>query len=167
MFDEPHYSPGGFATWVGGRRGAGDRAEAADLLDDLADRHLVEGRGIGPSQATRYRLHDLIALFATERLHEEEPRRRSTPRSTTAGHQLALADRASTRPGTGYRLPHRGPTGAGVAGYDAARRTLDEDPMTWFTPKPAPCSASSIGPPAPDVDAPVPRSLCGWRRFSA
>lgn len=46
----------------------GDLASAEDLLDELADLGLVQGAAQG-----RFQLHDLLRLFARERLVEEEP----------------------------------------------------------------------------------------------
>ncbi|GAA2272734.1 BTAD domain-containing putative transcriptional regulator [Nonomuraea roseoviolacea subsp. roseoviolacea] len=48
-------------------------AAAQDVLDTLADAHLVEIAGEGRGLRSRYRLHDLIKVFARERLTAEEP----------------------------------------------------------------------------------------------
>jgi len=47
--------------------------DAQDLLDDLADAHLIETTNAGAGVHSRYRLHDLIRVFARERLAAEEP----------------------------------------------------------------------------------------------
>ncbi|GLY00168.1 MULTISPECIES: helix-turn-helix domain-containing protein [Actinoplanes] len=47
-----------------------DPAEAADGLDDLVDLGLLQ---LEPAGSARYRFHDLIRLYATERLRIEEP----------------------------------------------------------------------------------------------
>jgi transcriptional regulator with XRE-family HTH domain/tetratricopeptide (TPR) repeat protein len=49
-----------------------DHARARSTLERLADVNLVEPVGTGRS-GPRYRLHDLLWLFAAERLHAEEP----------------------------------------------------------------------------------------------
>lgn len=46
---------------------------AADLLEQLIDVHLVEELGRDVAGQHRYRLHDLVAVFAAERAEAEEP----------------------------------------------------------------------------------------------
>ncbi len=58
-------------AWVAGELAATPAAEP--LLDRLIDVHLVEPLGHDILGQRRYRLHDLIADFARERLREEEP----------------------------------------------------------------------------------------------
>ncbi|WP_327000379.1 hypothetical protein OHA72_35315 [Dactylosporangium sp. NBC_01737] len=47
--------------------------DAQDLLDELADAQLVETSASSRGESTRYRLHDLIRVFARERLLQDEP----------------------------------------------------------------------------------------------
>jgi DNA-binding SARP family transcriptional activator len=49
--------------------------EAEDILDGLADAHLVEISGTDPVGQGRYRLHDLLRVFARERAKVAEPGR--------------------------------------------------------------------------------------------
>lgn len=46
--------------------------ESQDLLDDLADAQLIETTGTGRGIHSQYRFHDLIRVFARERLAAEE-----------------------------------------------------------------------------------------------
>ena len=47
--------------------------EAEDLLEGLVEAKLLEVAGEDPSSEIHYRFHDLMRVFARERLHEEEP----------------------------------------------------------------------------------------------
>jgi DNA-binding SARP family transcriptional activator/tetratricopeptide (TPR) repeat protein len=58
--------------WVGAALLDLPLPEAQDLLDDLADAQLVEATGLGSGLHSQYGLHDLIRVFARERLIEEE-----------------------------------------------------------------------------------------------
>jgi hypothetical protein len=48
-------------------------ADAEDLLDELVTAHLVEIMGTGSGVHAQYRFHELIRVFARERLAAEEP----------------------------------------------------------------------------------------------
>jgi hypothetical protein len=48
-------------------------ADAEDLLDELVTAHLVEIMGTGSGVRAQYRFHELIRVFARERLAAEEP----------------------------------------------------------------------------------------------
>ncbi len=61
-----------FAGWVAGPLLDADAAEAAEVLEELACSQLVEV-SVGPHRQLRYRLHDLIRIFAQEVLASEIP----------------------------------------------------------------------------------------------
>ncbi|WP_328808077.1 AfsR/SARP family transcriptional regulator [Nonomuraea antri] len=72
--------------------------EAQDLLDDLADAQLIETTGPGRGVHTRYRFHDLIRVFARERLAAEEPAaERDSALSRVLGGLLSLVEAARRR----------------------------------------------------------------------
>ncbi|GAA4464402.1 hypothetical protein GCM10023170_072160 [Phytohabitans houttuyneae] len=86
--------------------------EAADLLEGLADAQLVEAGG---DDEPRYRFHDLLRVFARERLREEMP----------ATDQAAAVRRLIEA----YLA--RAEAGAAVLRYDERAPAVDE-PLGWF-----------------------------------
>jgi DNA-binding SARP family transcriptional activator/uncharacterized protein HemY len=71
---------------------------AQDLMDDLADAQLVEITGTGRGVHTQYRLHDLIRVFARERLVVEEPTaERHAALARALGALLFIAEAARRR----------------------------------------------------------------------
>jgi hypothetical protein len=110
-----------------------DPAHAQTTLDEVADASLIEP-GAGPG---RHRFHDLIRLFATECLNEEET---AEQRRSAEGRMLTALTRAATRAGH-----HVGPVvgeTAGAAPADGvlarfvtradAERWLDTEFANWF-----------------------------------
>src|SRR5690606_20101600 len=61
-----------FSAWTSAALLDRPLTESQDLLDDLADAQLVETTGVGRGVHARYRFHDLIRVFARERLAAEE-----------------------------------------------------------------------------------------------
>ncbi|GAB1818061.1 AfsR/SARP family transcriptional regulator [Herbidospora sp. RD11066] len=61
-----------FSAWVSAALLDRPLYETQDLLDDLADAQLIETTGIGHGVHSQYRFHDLIRVFARERLAAEE-----------------------------------------------------------------------------------------------
>lgn len=70
-----------FSGWVAAALLDCHPSDAQDLLDDLADAQLVETTDAGYGVQSQYRFHDLIHVFARERLAAEE---------TTADRNAAL-----------------------------------------------------------------------------
>lgn len=71
---------------------------AEDVLDDLISAHLVESVGGGSGVHSQYRFHDLIRVFARERLAAEEPpAERKAALERALGALLYLADNAHNR----------------------------------------------------------------------
>ncbi|MEO3867459.1 BTAD domain-containing putative transcriptional regulator [Nonomuraea sp. B12E4] len=84
-----------FSAWISAALLNKPLHDAQDLLDDLADAQLVELTGRGHGVHAQYRLHDLIRVFARERLAAEEPAgERSAALARVLGALLALTDAA-------------------------------------------------------------------------
>jgi DNA-binding SARP family transcriptional activator/Tfp pilus assembly protein PilF len=107
-------------------------SDAHDLLDDLADAQLVEiaGSELGPH--SQYRFHDLIRVFARERLASEEPlSERTAALERFFGGLLFLAERAHKEVyGDGNRQVH-GKGRRWELPPRATARMLTE-PLAWF-----------------------------------
>ena len=87
-----------FGGWVSAALLDQPLLDAQDLLDELVDAQLVEITGTESGWRTQYRFHDLIRVFARERLAVEEPvADRSAAQSRVLGALLFLAERAQTR----------------------------------------------------------------------
>ena len=107
--------------------------DAADVVNLLADKSLLTLAGVDAAGEPRYRLHDLLRDYATERLAEEPEQERDAARERAlAGYlELAgLADRGMPREPT---LPplQRLPALAVIPAATAARLTAD--PVAWFS----------------------------------
>lgn len=121
-----------FADWVLATLLDAPQEEAARILDLLVDAHLVSVAGEDETGETRYRLHDLIRLYAGERTEAEDGAevRRSARRRAFATW-LALAEDADRALAYRTLLPLPG---------DAPRRRLPPDraqvmladPVRWF-----------------------------------
>jgi DNA-binding SARP family transcriptional activator len=103
-----------------------------DVLDDLITAQLVESAGSGSGVHSQYRFHDLIRVFARERLAAEEPTaERKAALERVFGALLYLAEMAHTRYFGGDYLCLR---------CDAPRWPLPErlaeqlvsDPLSWY-----------------------------------
>jgi DNA-binding SARP family transcriptional activator/tetratricopeptide (TPR) repeat protein len=121
-----------FSGWLGAPLLDQPIAIAEDLLDELVNAQLIELTGTGLGVDSQYRFHDLIRVFARERLAAEESaagRRAALERALTA--LLYLANEAS-------RLYH-GSDYVRISS-DAPQRTLPErlvkqlirNPLLWY-----------------------------------
>ena len=105
---------------------------AHDLLDELIDAQLVEVAGDQLGARSRYRLHDLIRVFARERLAAEEPLvERDACLRRVFGAFLLLAEHANGElygPGRwqGHCDQQRWPLPPRVV------RSIVGDPLDWF-----------------------------------
>jgi DNA-binding SARP family transcriptional activator/tetratricopeptide (TPR) repeat protein len=120
-----------FSGWVTAPLLDQQPADSDDVLDQLVSARLIEPTGAGPGSVGQYRFHDLIRLYARERLAAEEP----------AAEQRAALERA-----LGCLLflseTARGPLRSSYAAMEskAPRWPLPEaltgllvsDPMAWF-----------------------------------
>ncbi|GGK89414.1 SARP family transcriptional regulator [Sphaerisporangium melleum] len=87
-----------FSAWVSAALLDQPLPVAQDLLDDLADAQLIETTGIGYGVHSQYRFHDLIRVFARERLAAEEtPAERNAALERVLGGLLFLAEAAHRR----------------------------------------------------------------------
>ncbi|MFC6082613.1 AfsR/SARP family transcriptional regulator [Sphaerisporangium aureirubrum] len=87
-----------FSAWVSAALMDSPLNEAQDLLDDLADAQLIETTGVGYGVHSQYRFHDLIRVFARERLAAEEtPEERNSALARVLGGLLFLAEAAHRR----------------------------------------------------------------------
>ncbi|MDI1464758.1 BTAD domain-containing putative transcriptional regulator [Catellatospora sp. KI3] len=62
-----------FSAWVAGWLLDRDKADADALIESLVDGQLVEYVGVDAFGSLRYRMHDLVRLYARERAQREEP----------------------------------------------------------------------------------------------
>lgn len=123
--------PADFGSWVAGPLLDLNPYDGADLLDELVDARLVEVQS-GGGYRTRYRLHDLVGVFARELLAEQ------VPTADRAGAQerllrcwLFLARQAYQREyGGDFTVLHSSASHWPLPEPMVAE--LIEDPMAWF-----------------------------------
>lgn len=126
-------APPSFPAWVAGALLQVELAEAEGLLEGLVDAQLVEAAGQDQAGQLRYRLHDLLRIFARERLHEEEPaleRGAALERLLDAYLDLAARADAVLEP-SGLGHYGGGPAGGRQADHPAMT-TVDRHPLSWF-----------------------------------
>jgi DNA-binding SARP family transcriptional activator/tetratricopeptide (TPR) repeat protein len=83
-----------FSGWVGAAL-LGQVAAGEEALDELVSARLVEAVGTGSGVHSQYRLHDLIRVYARERLAaEEQPTERTAALERVLGAWLYLAKKA-------------------------------------------------------------------------
>ena len=107
--------------------------EAEGLLERLVDAQLVEAAGQDQTGQLRYRLHDLLRVYARERLALEEPipaQQASLQRAVQA--YLTLAERADALlvPSGLYR--YGGEPASRPAAEHPAVAIVERDPSGWF-----------------------------------
>jgi DNA-binding SARP family transcriptional activator len=107
--------------------------EAEGLLERLVDAQLVEAAGQDQTGQLRYRLHDLLRVYARERLALEEPepaQQASLQRAVQA--YLTLAERADALlvPSGLYR--YSGDPASRPAAEHPAVAIVERDPSGWF-----------------------------------
>ncbi|WP_063780762.1 AfsR/SARP family transcriptional regulator [Nonomuraea sp. SBT364] len=87
-----------FSAWTGAALLDQPLADVQDLLDDLADAQLVEVLGTGRHVGVQYRFHDLVRVYARERLAAEEtPAMRSEALARVLSALLHLTQAARRR----------------------------------------------------------------------
>ncbi|WP_326795094.1 winged helix-turn-helix domain-containing protein [Streptomyces sp. NBC_01808] len=119
-------------TAQGERHPADPAALAERSLDALVDNHLVEVHAAEPAAEPRYRLHDLLRLYARERAHAQEPpaeRAAALGRVHTA--YLDLARRADDALSSGFSGRVKVPApGHSPPAAEAAR--VAAEPLAWL-----------------------------------
>jgi DNA-binding SARP family transcriptional activator/tetratricopeptide (TPR) repeat protein len=120
------------AAWTAAALLGGPEQEAEDLLDQLVRAGLLEVAGRDCAGQVRYRLHDLMRLYARERgLAADSCAERDAAAGRFFGTALHLAERADRCLGNPFVLPL----------YDAAPRPEPDDtvvrrvldgPVAWF-----------------------------------
>jgi DNA-binding SARP family transcriptional activator/Tfp pilus assembly protein PilF len=123
-----------FSGWVGAPLLDLPLPDAQDLLDDLVSAQLIEPAGARSGAHSQYRFHELIRLFARERLAAEEPAaEQAAALQRTLGALLSLA-RDAVRRGFGDHYP-------AIFGADATpgwpwpgpeTDQIGDDPLSWF-----------------------------------
>jgi DNA-binding SARP family transcriptional activator len=121
-----------FSGWMSAALLDQPLAEADGVLDGMITAQLVETVGPGPGAAGQYRFHELIRLFARERLAAEEPAaEQQAALERVLGALLHLAEAARARLNGGSQV---------MLDSDAQRwplpeqltRQLVSDPIAWF-----------------------------------
>ncbi len=121
-----------FSGWLCGALLGRPLRRAEDLLDDLVSAHLVETTGTGAGVHGQYRLHELVRVFARERLAAEQPTaEREAALERALGALLFLAEEAHRRyyGGDYVRIPSDAPR------WPLPRRLVDvlvSDPLAWY-----------------------------------
>ncbi len=121
-----------FSGWVSAALLDEALPDAEDLLDDLVNAQLIEATGVGSGVLSRYRFHDLIRVFARERLAAEEPTAERTAALERAlGALLYLAEEAHCRQyGGDYVL-----LVSDATRWPLPRQRVDRllvDPLAWY-----------------------------------
>jgi DNA-binding SARP family transcriptional activator/uncharacterized protein HemY len=121
-----------FPAWVAATLLDMGLAEAEGLLERLVDAQLVEPAGQDQAGQLRYRLHDLLRVYARERLRLEEPilaQRASLERLLQA--YLALAERADALLEPSGVNHYGGDPAQGPHDHPATA-IVEHDPLGWL-----------------------------------
>ncbi len=121
-----------FSGWVAGALLGQPPAAAGDALDELVSARLAETTGTGSGVHSQYRLHDLIRVYARERLGADEPpAEQEAALERALGTLLCLADQAHNRyHGGDYMRIH-----SDVPSWPLPERVAEQlvaDPLAWY-----------------------------------
>jgi DNA-binding SARP family transcriptional activator len=121
-----------FSGWMSTALLGGPVTDAEDALDELVSAQLIETTDAIPGAHNHYRFHELVRVFALERLAAEEPAtERKAALQRALGALLYLAEEARSRHGVGGylkldssapRWPLPGPL----------TEELLSDPLSWY-----------------------------------
>ena len=126
--------PSDFAPWVAGALlGCSDVALETDVVGELTDRSLLTPLSLDATGEPRYRLHDLLRDYATERLEQEPATDRSEALQCLLAGWLQLAQLADSHlpPEPFFPPAARQPPKVVVPAEVADRLTAG--PIGWFT----------------------------------
>ena len=122
-----------FAAWAAAALLDAATQEAEDLLDQLVQAGLLEVAGRDGAGQVRYRLHDLMRLYARERgLAAHGCAERDAALGRLFGTALHLAERADRALGNPFVFPLYGHSPRMECAEADVRRVL-ADPGRWFT----------------------------------
>ena len=121
-----------FPVWMSAALLDQPLAPAEELLDDLVSSRLVEAAGHGTGINSHYRIHDLIRVFARERLiAEESVADRKAALERALGTLLSLTESAYLRY---YGGAYLGPSSDAVR-WPLPEKVTDQlvgDPLAWY-----------------------------------
>lgn len=121
-----------FPAWVAASALETDLDEAEQVLEALVDVSLVEVDGVDPVGLMRYRLHDLVRLFAWERAtDEEEPKDHAATVERVLGGWIWLVERVNETVPPVLPAVHATFRLGRVLDEEIARRVLAR-PYDWF-----------------------------------
>jgi DNA-binding SARP family transcriptional activator/tetratricopeptide (TPR) repeat protein len=121
-----------FSGWLAAALLDQPPAEAGDVLDELVSARLVETTGTGSGVHSRYRLHDLIRVYARERLAADEPRAEQDAALERAlGALFSLAGAADRRYDGADYMPIRSDATPWPLPGPLAEQ-LVSDPLDWY-----------------------------------
>jgi len=150
-----------FPTWVAAALLDRGLAEAEGLLERLVDAQLVEAAGQDQAGQLRYRLHDLLRVYARERLQVEEStaaQRAALERVLQA--YLTLAEQADALLEPSGVNHYGGDPAPGPRDHPAAA-IIEHDPLRWLEAE----HASLVAAVDQGCDADIWES--GWRLATA
>jgi tetratricopeptide (TPR) repeat protein/transcriptional regulator with XRE-family HTH domain len=120
------------AAWVAAALLDTTVERAAELADRLVDARLLEVAGRDASGQVRYRIHDLVGVYARERAEAQDPpRERSAALARAFGAWLHLAERADARLGNPLLEPVYGAAPRWPVDQHTTGRLL-VDPLAWL-----------------------------------
>ncbi|HZM81963.1 MAG TPA: BTAD domain-containing putative transcriptional regulator [Candidatus Limnocylindrales bacterium] len=106
-------------------------ADAEEVLEQLYDAQLLDIAGREANGYARYRLHDLVRLYAAEMVAEEPERERTAARSRILGAWLCVVEEAQRLTGSGY-MSVRSTAPRWPVSRQFLTGMLVIDPLRWF-----------------------------------
>jgi DNA-binding SARP family transcriptional activator/tetratricopeptide (TPR) repeat protein len=119
-----------FAAWTADVLVGYDQEAVSRIIDELVEAHLLGIETEQGGQRARYKFHELVRVFARDRLlAEETAETRDVVLTRVLGSYLALAEKAHRRMyGGDYTVLH----GNSRRWHIASPDSLIEDPLVWF-----------------------------------
>jgi DNA-binding SARP family transcriptional activator len=106
---------------------------AEELIDELIDTQMIDAAGHDTVGQTRYRLHDLVRLYARERAFEEESAtERITAITRALGGWLVLVERAHKAVHGGDFAILHGTAPRWLPAAEELGKVVDTDPLAWY-----------------------------------